>query len=167
MDLIYMFSSLLRSALQINSFSHHVIILVELANGGLFSSAFGSSIYTPAIPDVMRDFGVSETVAILPLTTYVLSLSFASMISAPVSETMGRLGTYRVALPISIFFTIGCGFAPTFAALCVLRFFAGLFGSACFAVCSGTSADLFHPEHRAVAASFLLYFPFLGGNRPD
>jgi hypothetical protein len=41
-----------------------------------FVTAFGSSVYTPAIPDVMKDFGVSETVALLPLTTYVLGLSF-------------------------------------------------------------------------------------------
>jgi len=84
------------------------------------------------------------------------------MISAPISETMGRMGTYRVAVPISALFSLACGFAPDFTSLCILRFFAGIFGSACLAVCAGTSADLFHPQDRAVAGTFLLYFPFLG-----
>lgn len=114
----------------------------------------------------MRDFGVSQTAAILPMTTYVLSLSFASMISAPISETMGRMGTYRVAVPISAALSLAAGFSPTFTALCLLRFFAGMFGSACLAVCAGTAADLFHPQDRAVAGMMLLYLPFLGEVAP-
>ena len=82
--------------------------------------------------------------------------------SAPISETLGRLSTYRLTVPISALFTLGAGFAPNVAALCILRFFAGLFGGAPLAVCAGTAADLFHPRERAVAGTFLLYFPFLG-----
>jgi len=127
-----------------------------------FVVAFGSSIYTPAIPDVMRDFNVSETVAILPLTTYVLSLAFSGMISAPVSETLGRLGTYRYLVPLAAIFTLACGFAPNFAALCILRFFSGFFGSATFAVSAGTGADMFAPRDRALPGSLQLFAPFLG-----
>ncbi|PMD13199.1 hypothetical protein NA56DRAFT_712380 [Hyaloscypha hepaticicola] len=81
-----------------------------------FAVAFGSSIYAPAIPDIMRDFTVSEVVATLPLTTYVLGLSFGPMLSAPISEMMGRLGTYRISVPIGALFTLGEGFAPNIAA---------------------------------------------------
>jgi len=119
-------------------------------------------VYSPAIPDVMYDFSVSDTVATVPLTTYVLGLSFGPMISAPISETVGRMGTYRYAVPISALFTLGCGFAPNIAALSILRFFAGLFGAAPLSVCAGTSADLFRPKERAVAGTLLLYTGFLG-----
>lgn len=64
----------------------------------------------------MRDFTVSEVVAILPLTTYVLGLSFGPILSAPISEMMGRLGTYRISVPIGALFTLGEGFAPNIAA---------------------------------------------------
>jgi MFS family permease len=128
----------------------------------IFRSAFGSSIYTPAIPDVVKDFGVSSTVAILPLTTYVLGLSFGPMLSAPISETLGRMGTYRIAFPLSALFTLGAGFSPNIGALCVLRFFAGFFGGAPLPVCAGTSADLFRQRDFAVAGSLLLFTPFLG-----
>ena len=110
----------------------------------------------------MLDFRVSETVAILPLTTYVLSLAFSGMVSAPISEVMGRLGTYRYLVPISAIFTLACGFAPNLAALCVLRFFSGFFGSATFAVSAGTGADLFAPKDRALPGSLQLFAPFLG-----
>jgi MFS family permease len=110
----------------------------------------------------MVSFHISKTVAILPLTTYVLSLAFSGMISAPISEVAGRLGVYRYCVPISALFSLACGFAPNFAALCILRFFAGLSGSAPLAVSAGTGADLFAPEARAVPGSLSLCAPFLG-----
>ncbi|KAG9230343.1 major facilitator superfamily domain-containing protein [Amylocarpus encephaloides] len=127
-----------------------------------FVAAFGSSIYAPAIPDVMLDFHVSDTIATLSLTTYVLGLSFGPMLSAPISEMFGRLGTYRVAPPIGAIFTLAAGFSPNITTLCILRFFAGFFGGPSLSVCAGTSADLFLPKDRAVAGTFMLYFPFLG-----
>lgn len=125
-------------------------------------STFGTSIYTPGVPDVMRDFGVSETVAIVPLTTYAFGLAFGPMLAAPMSETLGRLGTYRLCLPISALFTLGAGFAPNMAGLCILRFLAGFFGGAPLPVTAGTGADLFDSKVFAVAGTLFLYAPFLG-----
>ena len=84
------------------------------------------------------------------------------MLSAPISETLGRMGTYRIAFPLSALFTLGAGFSPNIGALCVLRFFAGCFGGAPLPVCAGTSADLFRQRDFAVAGSLLLFTPFLG-----
>jgi MFS family permease len=84
------------------------------------------------------------------------------MLSAPISETLGRMGTYRIAFPLSALFTLGAGFSPNIGALCVLRFFAGFFGGAPLPVCAGTSADLFRQRDFAVAGSLLLFTPFLG-----
>jgi MFS family permease len=83
-------------------------------------------------------------------------------LSAPISETMGRLGTYRISVPISALFTLVASFAPNIAALRILRFFAGFLGGASLPVCAGTATDMFRPQNFAVAGSFLLYFPFLG-----
>lgn len=110
----------------------------------------------------MRAFKVSETIATVPLTTYVLGLAFGPMLSAPISEMFGRLGTYRFTVPISALFTLGAGFSPNIAALCILRFFAGFFGGAPLPVAAGTAADMFRAQEFAIAGSFLLYFPFLG-----
>lgn len=41
-----------------------------------FTVTFGSSVYTPGYPEVIEQFKVSSTVAILPLSLYVLGLAF-------------------------------------------------------------------------------------------
>ncbi|KAF1812119.1 MFS general substrate transporter [Eremomyces bilateralis CBS 781.70] len=127
-----------------------------------FVTTFGTSVYTPAIAEIIEVFNISRTVAILPLTFYTLGLAFGPMISAPISETFGRRIVYRVTLPVSMLFTLGAGFSQTFVAFCVCRFFAGTAGSAVLAVGAGTNADLWPPHIRAVATSLFITCPFLG-----
>ena len=109
-----------------------------------------------------RQFHLSLTAAILPLTVYVLGLGFGPMISAPLSETYGRRAVYLVTTPPSLLFTLGAGLAQNFATLLVCRFLAGVFGSACLAVGAGSNSDLYAPFKRAAATSFFLLAPFLG-----
>lgn len=40
--------------------------------------------YTPAVEEIQEVFNVSTTVAILPLSLYVLALGFGPIIAAPV-----------------------------------------------------------------------------------
>lgn len=127
-----------------------------------FGVTFGSSVYTPGYPEVRERFGVSSTVALLPLSLYVLGLAFGPVLAAPISETKGRRVVYLVSLPIAGLFTLGAGFSNTFAALVVTRFFAGFFGSPILAVGAGTNVDIWQPVHRAVATSAFLLAPFLG-----
>lgn len=56
----------------------------------LLLSTIGSSIYTPAFDAIQKQWGVSETVALLPLTTYVLALALGPIIAAPLSESTLR-----------------------------------------------------------------------------
>ena len=131
---------------------------------GLFGLAvtFGSSVYTPGYPDVEKRFNVSSTVALLPLSLYVLGLAFGPVLAAPISETLGRRVVYLVSSPIAALFTLGAGFSNTFTALAITRFFAGFFGSPVLAVGAGTNVDLWAPVHRAIATSAFLLAPFLG-----
>ena len=122
----------------------------------------GSSVYTLGYPDVEKQFKVSSTVALLPLSLYVLGLAFGPVLAAPISETLGRRVVYLVSAPIAALFTLGAGFSNTFAALAITRFFAGFFGSPVLAVGAGTNVDVWAPVHRAVATSAFLLAPFLG-----
>ena len=127
-----------------------------------FTVTMGSSIYTPGYPDVEEKFNVSSTVALLPLSLYVLGLAFGPVLAAPISETLGRRVVYLVSSPVAALFTLGAGFSNTFASLAITRFFAGFFGSPVLAVGAGTNVDLWAPIHRAVATSTFLLAPFLG-----
>ena len=127
-----------------------------------FSVTFGTSVYTPGYPDVMRRFEVSQTVSLLGLSLYTLGLAFGPILAAPISETKGRRLVYFVSLPIAALFTLGCGFSQNLGSLLVCRFFAGFFGSPALAVSGGTVVDLWEPVSRAPATSALGLSPFLG-----
>ena len=126
------------------------------------SVTFGSSVYTPGVPEVMERFDVSSTVALLGLSLYVLGLGFGPILAAPISETKGRSVVYRISLPISALFILGAGFSHSFASLVICRFFAGFFGGPTLAVGAGTNVDVWAPIHRSIATSSFLLAPFLG-----
>ena len=127
-----------------------------------FTVTLGSSIYTPGVHSISERFNISETVALLGLSLYVLGLAFGPVVAAPLSETFGRRIVYLLSLPLSSFFILGAGFSQSFASLAVCRFFAGFFGSPTLAVGAGTNADLWLPVHRAVSTSCFLLAPFAG-----
>jgi MFS family permease len=110
----------------------------------------------------MKEFHVSQTASLLGVTLYVLGLAFGPVISAPISETFGRLIIYRVSLLVSMFFTLGVGFSHSFGSLLVCRFLAGFTGSSILAVGGGSNADLWPPKVRANATLCFLVAPFLG-----
>ena len=135
---------------------------VAMLGSQCFTTTFGSSVISPSLKDIAKQFDVSTTASILPLTLYVLGLAFGPMISAPISETFGRRVVYMALFPPSLLFTLGAGFSHTFGALCACRFLAGALGSGCLAVGAGTNSDIWLPHHRAAASSVFLLAPFLG-----
>lgn len=111
---------------------------------------------------MQKQFGVSTTVALLPLSLYVLALGFGPVIAAPLSETFGRRVVYFISPPLGVIFTLGAGFSPSFAGLCILRFLAGVSFSPPLAVGAGTTADCNMPNQRALPTSLFILSPFLG-----
>lgn len=61
----------------------------------VFSVYIGSAIYTPSIPGVMEDFGVSQTKAVLGLSLYVLAYGMGPMVRTS-HLSMERAVAYRV-----------------------------------------------------------------------
>lgn len=127
-----------------------------------FAVTFGTSVYTPALADIMADFNVSRTLALVGVTVYTLGLGFGPIMSAPLSEKHGRKIVYLLSSPIFMLFTLGAGFSKSFASLVVCRFFAGLTGSPALAVGAGSNADLFPPHQRAKITAVFLMAPFAG-----
>lgn len=73
----------------------------------------------------MEEFGVGSTVAVLPLSIYVLALGLGPLIGGPLSETIGRYPVYVGTVLLGSIFTVGMALSETFWAVCVLRLFAG------------------------------------------
>jgi len=110
----------------------------------------------------MKDFHVSPTVALLPLSLYVFALGFGPLLAAPMSETYGRHVVYLVSTPLGALFTMGAGLSQNIWTLCILRFFAGLTFSPALAIGAGTIADVSKAEHRAAPSALYILSPFLG-----
>lgn len=110
----------------------------------------------------MEEFNVSSTVALLPLTMYVLALGLGPVIGGPLSETIGRYPVYVSCVPLGAIFTVGAGFVHNIGGLCFLRFMAGLCWGPVLAVASGSLAETFRPKSRGPVSAVFIMMPFLG-----
>ncbi|KAB2572005.1 Polyamine transporter 4 [Lasiodiplodia theobromae] len=128
-----------------------------------FTVTIGSSVYTPAIPEVVQKFDVSTTVALLGLSLYTVGLGFGPVLAAPLSEMIGRNIVYKTSIPVAALFTLGAGFSTrSFASFLVCRFFAGFFAGPVLAVGAGTSADMYPERLATVGVTSFVLWPFAG-----
>ncbi|KAF5716825.1 hypothetical protein FMUND_6121 [Fusarium mundagurra] len=121
-----------------------------------------SSAYTGGIKDIIREFHLSQEVATLGVSLFVLGFALGPLLWAPLSEIFGRqllfIGTYA-GLTI---FNAACAGANNGASLLVFRFLAGSFGSSPLTNAGGAIADMFAPEQRGLAMTLFVAGPSLG-----
>jgi MFS family permease len=116
----------------------------------------------PGRSGVMQEFNVGPVVALLPYCLYIIGLAFGPVLAAPMSETYGRRPVYIIGIPICLLFIMGAGFSQSMAALCICRFFAGVFSSPGLSNGSGTIADVWNPEEKAIPMALFAFCPFAG-----
>ncbi|KAI4725822.1 putative MFS polyamine transporter [Aureobasidium sp. EXF-10728] len=127
-----------------------------------FAVTAGSSLITPSTTELQEYFQVSRTASILALSLFVLGLGIGPALAAPISETFGRSVVYKISGPLYLLFILGSGFSKSFGALLTCRLLAGISGGPVLAVGSGTNADMYSAQYRAVASSLFVMMPFLG-----
>ncbi|KAK1982115.1 major facilitator superfamily transporter [Colletotrichum cereale] len=135
------------------------VVMLSLA---AFTATLGTSIITPAHAQLMEEFGVTATQAIVPLSMYVFALGLGPVVGGPLSETVGRHPVFLLSLPLGGLFTLGVGFCRTFAGGCVLRFLAGFCLSPSLAIGTGTINETYRPSERAIPSTTYILMPFLG-----
>ncbi|KAL4750623.1 hypothetical protein BDW72DRAFT_175544 [Aspergillus terricola var. indicus] len=129
-----------------------------------FATTVNASIYSSGHEQVKRDFNVSTTVSLLPLSAYSLGLAFGPMISSPLSETFGRKFVYLLTLPMVDLFTIGVGASQGIASLIVCRFVAGVFAAPGVSVAAATITDYTHPSKRVIPLGIYYAVPTIGSS---
>jgi len=136
-----------------------IVMTVAIAT---LAVAFVSSAYSAATRDVIVEFGVSQEVAILGLSLFVLGFAVGPLLWAPLSELYGRqilfTGTYMMLTA----FNAGAAGANNAGALIVLRFLAGVFGSSPLTNAGGVIADMMQANQRGIGMSIFAAAPFLG-----
>lgn len=124
-----------------------------------FMGTFAGAVYAPAQEAVMRSFGCSYEVAILPLSLYNLGMAAGPLVGAPLSETYGRKAVFVVTTPVSAVFMLGGSFSKTMTGLSVCRFFAGMFASPNINNASATILDYCAARHRGVSLGIYYSLP--------
>ncbi|KAK9329453.1 major facilitator superfamily domain-containing protein [Lipomyces starkeyi] len=116
-----------------------------------FGPQFSSSVYGPVVDDVAALYNVSNEVATLGVSLFLLGVGFGPMLFAPISEVYGRKIGVIVPFFISGLFAIGVATANNLQTVLIMRFFQGLFGGAPVSNSGGVLGDIWRPEARGVA----------------
>ncbi|EKG12692.1 Major facilitator superfamily [Macrophomina phaseolina MS6] len=124
--------------------------------------SFCSSAYSGGLRGVMQTFGVSEEVATLGLSLFVLGFALGPLLWAPLSELYGRQRVFFITFAAFTAFNAGASEAQNVQTLLILRFLAGSFGSSPLTNAGGVIADLFDAKERGLAMSLFSLTPFLG-----
>lgn len=124
--------------------------------------ALVSSAYTGGMAEIMMEFEISQEVATLGVSLFVLGFAIGPLLWAPLSEMFGRqvlfFGTYAALTA----FNAGCAGAQNAWTLIILRFMAGAFGSSPLTNAGGVIADMFPAAQRGLAMALFAAAPFLG-----
>ncbi|PNY24112.1 MFS-type transporter [Tolypocladium capitatum] len=137
-------------------------LVTLLAAVSTLAVSFASSAYSGGLFNIMRDFDVSTEVAVIGVSMFVLGFAVGPLIWAPLSELYGRQKLFFFTYLALAAFGAGAAVAPNMAALIVLRFFAGAFGSSPLTNAGGVIADMFSANERGIATAIFAMAPFLG-----
>ncbi|KAL8988561.1 MAG: hypothetical protein Q9177_002386 [Variospora cf. flavescens] len=143
-----------------DSRKYSIIVLISTVS---FLTPLASSMFAPAIPEVMTEFGSDNVeLASFVVSVYILGYAFGPMFVAPASERYGRLPIYHVCNTLFVVFTIACAVSSNLNMLVTWRFFAGLFGSCPLTIGGGTIADMIIQEKRGAMMSIFAMGPIMG-----
>lgn len=91
-----------------------------------FVVAFNSAVITADLVGPQVSFGVSEEVALVTVTVFVVGFGVGPVIFAPLSETLGRRPIYAATLLLAVIFIIPCAVAKNIGTLIVCRAIDGI-----------------------------------------
>lgn len=117
------------------------------------AASLGSSIISPAGPAISQEFGVSEEVAVLNVSLYVLGFAVGPSLWAPISEVWGRRVSMLPAMTCLALFSIGCAVSQNAATVFICRFFSGVFACAPVSNVSAALGDYYTPDVRGNAVA--------------
>ncbi|KFY14468.1 hypothetical protein V492_02596 [Pseudogymnoascus sp. VKM F-4246] len=142
-----------------NTFKWYCTLIVCLT---CFTVSFTSTVITPGIDDVAREFQISKEVSLLTISLFIIGFGLGPIIFAPLSEVYGRRIIYATTLFAAVLLLIPCALAPNFATLLVCRALDGIAFSAPMTLVGGTLADLWNKNERGIPMAVFSASPLMG-----
>lgn len=136
-----------------------IIFIVPLS---VFAVTLTSSAYSGSANELLMQFHCSSELFALGISLYVLGFAIGPALWAPLSELYGRRILFVTTHTCLVAFVAGSAGVNSIAALLVLRFLTGMFGSSPLTNSGGVIADLFPASQRGLAMIFFCTAPFLG-----
>lgn len=113
-------------------------------------------IYLPAFNEITDDFGTSERLIQLSLTSYFLGITLGQISYGPIIDRFGKKPPLFFGLTLFVITSIGCYFCTTIEQLIVLRFFQAIGGCAGTTIPRAIVRDIFTPQESARVFSHLI-----------
>jgi DHA1 family bicyclomycin/chloramphenicol resistance-like MFS transporter len=117
-------------------------LLIAIMLGVIPLSQFPIDVYTPALPDMIRELGTTATLVQNSVSAYVLGLALGVLPVGIIADARGRKPTLLVCLGILMLASIAIALTNDIGVLLVLRFVQGVGGSACMVVIYAIAADV-------------------------
>ncbi|KKK25633.1 hypothetical protein ARAM_003674 [Aspergillus rambellii] len=141
------------------------IVFVTLLS--VMNSGVSSSLPSNAVPLILKDFNVTDTVkGNLPTAVFLFGYMFGPIVWSPLSETVGRRTVLIPTFFVFCLFTLACALAPNWPALLFFRFVCGTMVVAPQTVVGGVYADMFDLRPRGRVMAFYMacssFGPILG-----
>lgn len=107
------------------------------------------SLYTPAMPEIVSDFGTTEAAVKLTLTAYFGGFCFAQLICGPLSDGYGRKPITILFISIYLVASILALLAPTIEIMVLARMLQGVGAAVGVTVSRAIVRDLFTSDRSA------------------
>lgn len=124
------------------------------------------SIYTPSLPDIASELGVSASLVEYTLTVYLCGFAIGTLVWGKFSDRFGRKPGVLLGLSLFAIGCVGCYFSHTIAFLMASRFlqaFGGSIGSVLSqAICRDAFQGVALGKVYSIVSATLAIFPALG-----
>jgi MFS family permease len=111
---------------------------------------YGETMLLPAIPDIIKDFGISYNSSSWILSAYLIAGAVATPIAAKISDIYSRKKMLVIVMMFYIFGIVIGGFSSNITSLIAARIFQGI-GIAMFPIAFGIIKDQFPKAKLAIA----------------
>ena len=126
--------------------------------------------YLPALPILVREFGVTEAELNVSLNTGIICAAVATLIGGTLSDRFGRKPIMLLGMVLAIFGNLFCALSNTVVVLCIMRGVSGFASGVVDTVAAAMMKDSFSGKRfqknmtilQAVAAVGPIFAPALG-----
>ncbi|KAI5124039.1 hypothetical protein M0805_003868 [Coniferiporia weirii] len=133
-----------------------------LLAAGTFCVSFSSSSYSGGISFTVEDLHISQEVAVLGVSLYVLGFALGPLLFAPLSEMYGRRLIFMCTYGPFTLLHMGGALSQNVATLLATRLLGGIMGSSPLTNAGGAISDMWIARERGMAVALYSTAPFLG-----